>query len=559
MKLRRITTLVILFSVLVINLTAAGQKSESNFDVPTGLKSALESIESENLLAHAKTLASDEFEGRAPGTRGEQQTIQYLANHFRVAGLRPGNPDGSFFQAVPMVGYKTIPQIALTIDRKAAQFKFLEDFIHDLPRLQKNVKVKVSDVIFAGYGIVAPQYGWDDYKDADVQNKLVLVLSGEPSRPDATDTKKLDATFFRGDTRTYYSTREAKYAQAAKRGAAGILVITDPEKALTFSIFKTFAQMEGMALKTSAASYWPAIAGLVTKKAVDRFVALAGINASELEKSAQNKDFKVISLKAKGAISITSKIRHFTSKNVVAKVEGSDPRLKNEYVIYSAHWDHLGKDTSLVGDQIYNGANDNAAGTAQLLEMARGFAALKAKPRRSVLFIATTGEEKGYLGSRFYAQNPLYPIKDSVAAINLDAGNPFGRTKDLGSAGFGNSTLDDVLARAAKMQGRIFLKESLDGDGGYYFASDQIEFAKVGIPAVFPWSGFDYVGKPADYGEKKWDEYGKKRYHRVTDEVMPDWDMSGAVEDARWMMIAGYLVADEVKRPAWLPGTEFKR
>ncbi|MBA3770382.1 MAG: M20/M25/M40 family metallo-hydrolase, partial [Blastocatellia bacterium] len=332
-----------------------------------------------------------------------------------------------------------------------------------------------------------------------------------------------------------------------------------PEKARTFSIFKTFAQMEGLALKTSAARYWPAVAGFITKKAVDRFAAQAGLDASELEESAQNKDFKIISLKAKGIISISSKIRHFTSKNVVAKVEGSDPQLKNEYVIYSAHWDHLGKDTSLVGDQIYNGANDNAAGVAQMLEIARGFAALKTRPRRSVLFIATTAEEKGFLGSRFYAQNPLYPISNTVAAINLDAGNLFGLTKDLASSGFGNSTIDDALAKAAEMQGRTFLKESLDGNGSYYFASDQIEFAKVGIPAVFPWSGNEYIGKPADYGEKKWDEYGKDRYHQVTDEVMPGWDMSGAVEDARWMMMAGYLVADEVKRPVWLSGSEFKR
>jgi Zn-dependent M28 family amino/carboxypeptidase len=255
-------------------------------------------------------------------------------------------------------------------------------------------------------------------------------------------------------------------------------------------------------------------------------------------------------------ISLSSKVRNVVSRNVVAMVEGSDPRLKNEYVIYSAHWDHLGRDPKLKGDQIYNGANDNAAGTAQLLEVARGFANLKTRPKRSVLFVATTAEEKGFLGARHYIQNPLYPISKTVAAINLDAGNLFGLTKDLGSTGYGNSTLDDTLTAAAEMQGRTFLTGSMD-NGGLYFASDQIEFAKAGIPAVFPWNGHLYIGKPADHSEKVWNEYGSKRYHQVTDEVMPDWDMAGAVEDARWMMIAGFLAADRPEKPRWLKGSEF--
>jgi Zn-dependent M28 family amino/carboxypeptidase len=527
--------------------------------LPEGLATSLDLIQSERIFTHAKTLASDEFEGRSPGTKGETLTVNYLADQFQEAGLKPGNPDGTFFQSVPLIGSESEPEIAFVVNSKSVLLRFPDDFVHDVPGSQSKIRAKLSDVVFAGYGIVAPQYGWDDYKNADVRNKLILVLSGEPSRPDPSDSKRSDAAFFRGDTRTYYSTRSSKYRDAAKRGAAGILVITDSEKSETFSIFKSLAQMEGMALKTSSRRYGPAVAGLVTKKAVDRFVSVAGLDASELEKAAQEIQFKPVSLKAKGTISVTGKIRYFTSKNVVAKVEGADPNLKNEYVIYSAHWDHLGMDTKLVGDQIYNGANDNAAGVAQLLEIARGFAALKTRPRRSVLFIATTGEEKGFLGSRYYAENSLYPIGNTVAAINLDAGNPFGRTKDLASAGFGHSTIDDVLAKAAEMQGRRFLNESGDGNGSYYFASDQIEFAKAGVPAVFPWSGSEYIDKPAEYGDKKWKEYSEKRYHQVSDEVLADWDMSGAAEDARWMMIAGYLIADEIKRPVWLSGSEFKK
>ncbi len=546
------------YLLLLSNGLPVGGQANGKQTIPSILRLALAQVQGERILEHTKTLASDRFEGRSPGTLGERLTTRYIAEQFRKAGLRPGNPDGTYFQYAPVIGYKTTPRIDLVIDGKSVQLDFMTDFVHDLPRLAQKVNIGVSDVIFAGYGIVASEYGWDDYKDVDVKGKLLLVLSGEPSRPDPTDAKSSDVTFFRGDTRTYYSTRESKYETAAKRGAAGILVITDPEKSETFSIFKTFAAMEGMALKSSAVKFQPAISGLITKNAFERLLTSAGLNSVEREKTAQDKDFKAFSLKAKGAISMTSKLRYFTSSNVVAKVEGSDPRLKNEYVIYSAHWDHLGRDESLKGDQIYNGASDNALGVAQLIEIARTFAALKERPRRSILFIATTGEEKGFLGARYYAQNPLYPISKSVAAINLDAGNPFGLTRDLGSAGFGNTTIDDTLAKSAEMQGRSFLKESLDGNGGYYFASDQIEFAKVGIPAVFPWSGFDYVNKPKDFGEKQWNEFGSNRYHQVRDEVMPDWDMTGAVEDVRWMMITGYLIANEVKRPAWRKGVEFK-
>jgi Zn-dependent M28 family amino/carboxypeptidase len=228
-------------------------------------------------------------------------------------------------------------------------------------------------------------------------------------------------------------------------------------------------------------------------------------------------------------------------------------------VVYSAHWDHLGKDSSLTGDQIYNGANDNAIGTAQLIEAARAFAALKRKPARSILFIATTAEETGFLGARYYLQKPLYSISATVANINLDAGNLFGLTRDLGSTGYGNSTLDEVLETAAKIQGRVFVAESLDGNGGLYFGSDQIEFAKAGIPAVFPWSGNDYVGKPKGFGFKVWGEYSNDRYHKVADGVMPDWDSTGAVEDTRWFVIAGFLIAQNKERPEWKPGSEFKR
>ncbi|MGD9561576.1 MAG: M20/M25/M40 family metallo-hydrolase [Pyrinomonadaceae bacterium] len=335
------------------------------------------------------------------------------------------------------------------------------------------------------------------------------------------------------------------------------MIIYDPEKASTYNLFRTFATIEGQNLKPSLNAYEMAIAGLVTTDAVKRMFESIGRDFAAAEKAALLAGFRPDTLGVKANISLTSELRYFNSKNVVAKVSGSDPKLRSEYVIYTAHWDHLGKDTSLPGDQIYNGANDNAIGTAQLMEAARAFAALKRKPKRSVLFIATTAEEKGYLGARYYLRRPLYPIANTVANINLDAGNLFGLTNDLGSTGYGNSTMDEILEEAAKLQGRTFVKGSLDETGGLYFGSDQIEFAKVGVPAVFPWSGIDYPNKPKGYGDKVWEEYSAKRYHKVTDEVVPDWDVAGAVEDTKWFVIAGYLAAQNNARPKLKAGSEY--
>ncbi len=549
---------VLLMSVIATAcLCAVGQQVKDDEGKLRLLQPALDTVRSERILDHVKKLASDEFEGRAPGTRGEDLTVKYLVEQFKAVGAAPGNPNGTYTQNVPLVGFRTTPRIDLTVDGKAVPFAFQKDFVHDYPRLTPSVDIRSAEVVFAGYGITAPQFGWDDYKDADIKGKLVLVLSGEPSRSIEGDEKQLDPAFFKGALRTYYSTRDFKYEEARRRGAAGVLVIYDPQKANTYSLFQTFAQLEGQDLKPNVISYELAIAGLVTTNAVSRFFAAAREDLAAAEKAANLKNFQPVRLAANAAISLRSRLRTINSKNVVAKVVGSDPRLSDEYVIYTAHWDHLGKDTSLSGDQIYNGANDNAIGTAQLIEAARAFASLKQKPARSVLFIATTAEEKGFLGAKYYLQKPLYPISATVANINLDAGNLFGLTSDLGSTGYGNSTLDEALETAAKMQGRAFARESLDTTGGMYFASDQMEFAKAGIPAVFPWSGFEYVGKPKSYGDKAWWKYSAERYHKVTDEVMPDWDATGAVEDTRWFVIAGYLTAQNAVRPKWKEGSEF--
>jgi Zn-dependent M28 family amino/carboxypeptidase len=544
----------LIHTVVILALTGvviAGQGAP----LTPALVVALDGIRAERLMAHLTTLASDAFEGRGPGTRGETRTVDYLVEQFRLAGLQPGNPDGTYVQRVPLVGYTSVPEIQIEAAGVRTSLTFLDDFVHDYPALRSSVSATRAGIVFAGYGIVAPEYGWDDYEAVDVRHKLVIVLSGEPSRPSTTDAPA--AAFFRGDARTYYSTRDFKFDLAAKKGAAGILVVYDPETAKTYSLFQTFAKMEGFGLASRPARA-TVLSGLMTIGAARRVAALAGRDFDRLAAGAQQPGAHAVVLNATANIAVKSTIRQSVSSNVVARVEGSDPLLKDEYVVYSAHWDHLGTDPTLAGDRIYNGAIDNAAGTAQLLEIARGFAMLQRKPRRSMLFIAVTAEEKGYLGSRFYAQHPLFPISKTIANINLDGGNVWGLTSDLITAGYGRSTLDEALGEAARLQGRTFVSEDL-ADGGLYFASDQIEFAKVGIPAAFPFSGTTYVGKPKEFGDARWNAYSENDYHKVTDDVRPDWDLSGAAEDARWLLIAGYNVADASTRPEWKRGSEFKR
>lgn len=547
---RRSLTCVILF---LLTTLAGGQDAGTQ---PAGLGPALRSVKAKRISEYVKKLASDEFEGRAPGTTGETLTVNYLAEQFKKSGVKPGNPNGTYFQNVALVGYRTVPQIEVEAAGKKVPFVFLDDFVHDFPALRPSATVKNAPFVFAGYGIVAPQYGWDDYKGLDVRGKLVVVLSGEPAVADKTDPKKLDASMFRGETRTYYSTRDFKFDFAAKKGAAGILIVYDPTKANTYSLFQTFAKMEGFALKPTGANTRTLISGLMTIDAAKRIFSASGHDFEKLSANAAQAGFSAIETQARAEIKVRSKLRNVVSRNVVARIEGSDPVLKNEYMIYSAHWDHLGRDRKLKGDQIFNGAIDNAIGTAMLLEVANGFASLPKKPRRSILFIATTSEEKGYLGSRYYAQNPLYPIAGAVANINLDGGNAWGITKDVLSANYGLSTLDGTLEEAAAMLTRGFLRESL-GDGGLFFGSDQIEFAKAGIPSIFPFSGFDYAGKPKDFGDGKWSSYSDNDYHQVSDEIRPDWDLSGAAEDARWLLIAGWNVSQATERPKWKPESEF--
>lgn len=512
---------------------------------------AMASISGDDMLAHIKTLASDEFEGRGPGTRGEDLTVSFLIDQFKRAGLKPGNPDGTFVQDVPLRSTRSRATITLMSGRKGIPLKTPEDYVVRSRLAKKDVLLSGSKVAFVGFGIIATEYGWDDYKSVEVKGKVLLILDGEP--------KSKAGARLMGESQTRFGTRPYKIEVAAKKGAAGVLFIHEPDSAYaTYKAIQNNYRQDAYDVEGAKGQKLLSVEGWITLDAVQRVFKTLGLDFDSMRQRALAKDFKALSLSLRANSHIVNELRTFHSRNVVGRIEGSDPRLKAEHVIFSAHWDHLGRDTSLTGDQIYNGAIDNAGGTSQLIEIAKAFASLTPAPRRSVLFICTTAEEKGYLGSKYYVTHPLYPIRNAIADINLDNCNMWGRTKDVNNLAYGYTTIDSVLEETARMQARTFLNEYFD-DGSYFYLSDQIEFAKAGIPSVFPGSGSDYIGKPAGYGDQKWGDYGAHDYHQVTDEVRADWDMSGAVEDAQWLFLTGYQLLQSDEVPRWKPGTGFKR
>ncbi|HJQ27269.1 MAG TPA: M28 family peptidase [Blastocatellia bacterium] len=556
----------ILCFVLLSALVAFGvQKGKGTAQGPD--RKALDQITADGLLRHIKVLASDEYEGRGPGTHGEDLSINYIADQFKQIGLAPGNTDGTYFQKVPLVGITTKQDATMKV--KVAghdiNLKFGDDFVARTVRVVDKTAFD-ADMVFVGYGVVAPEYGWDDYKGQDVRGKVLVMLVNDPPVPDPKDPKKLDDKMFKGRAMTYYGRWTYKYEIAAEKGAAGVLVVHEwnnqtnsgpagypwsvPKGSFTIENFDLVAKDKNMSRVN--------IEGWITEPKTRELMQAAGLNFDELKRRAVSKDFQPVPLKAHAKLEVESKIRYINSHNVIGKLEGADPRLKDEYVIYTAHWDHLGIGLpDARGDKIYNGALDNASGVAGLIEIARACKALAQPPRRSILFLAVTAEEKGLIGSKYYAENPIYPLAKTLAEINMDGLNQWGTTRDMTVIGLGNSTLDDVLKAAAAEKGRV-LRPDAEPEKGFYYRSDHFNFAKQGVPALDPEGGIDYIGKPAGWGMKKRDEYTENDYHKPSDEIKPDWNLAGAAEDARLLMTVGYRVANADKFPEWKPGTEFK-
>ena len=523
------------------------------------LQPALEAITPDGLLAHIKVLASDEFEGRAPGTKGEELSVKYITDQFKQIGLKPGNPDGTYTQEVPLAGIKSEPQMLFVAGDKTIDLKNQDDFVASSARLQPEIKIDNSDVVFVGYGVVAPEYGWDDYKGVDVRGKTLLMLIGDPPVPDPKDPSKLDEQMFKGKAMTYYGRWTYKYEIAAKKGAAAAIIVHETEPAAyPWQVVRSSWGKENFELDNPNKNMDAVEArSWITRDVAKKLFADCGQDFDALKKSAVTKGFRPVTLKATATIEIKQQIRSFKSHNVIGKLEGGDPKLRDEYIIYTAHWDHLGRHPELQGDQIFNGAIDNASGVASVIQLAAAFTKLNPPTKRSLLFMATTAEEAGLLGAKYYPEHPLYPLEKTLADINIDGINPWGKTHDLEDVTNGNSTLDDLLGQAAARQGRVMKPNSEPEKGGFY-RIDSFEFAKAGVPVLHAARGIEIIGKPPGYGKQKRDEFVAKHYHQPSDEVDPNWDLSGAVQDIQLLFEVCYQVANGDKFPEWKAGSEFK-
>ena len=518
-------------------------------------------ITARNLLRHIKVLSADKFEGRAPGTKGEELTVDYLTQQFRRAGAKPGNPDGTFIQRVPLVGIKASDvKVEFRVKDRRMPLEFPTQAAVWTKRFVPEIRVQDSELVFVGYGVVAPEYGWDDFKGVDVRGKTIVMLINDPAIPDANDPSKLDEKMFKGRAMTYYGRWTYKFEIAAERGAAAAIIVHETGPAgYPWAVVQGSNSRENFDLQSSDKNTnRVAVEGWITTDKAKELLAASGRDFDQLKRAAVSREFKPVPLGGTASFSFKNTLREVASQNVVAKVEGSEPRLKDEYVIYTAHWDHLGRDTTLPGDQIFNGAADNATGTAALVELAKAFARMKTPPQRSVLFLAVTAEEKGLLGAKHYARHPLYPLDHTLANINMDNMNPWGRTRDVTVIGLGQTTLEDSLRNVAAARDRTLTPDA-EPEKGYYFRSDHFEFAKRGVPGLYIFGGTNFVGRPADYGRIKSEEYTAKDYHKVSDEIKPGWDLRGQADDVRLLFEVGLSVANGERWPEWKPGSEFRK
>jgi Zn-dependent M28 family amino/carboxypeptidase len=512
------------------------------------------------MLADIKTLSSDAFEGRAPGSKGEELTVKFLEDQFKKIGLQPGNTDGTFVQSLPLVGITASNTRPLTVSGhgQKATFKWRDELVAWTKRVTDTSSLDNSELVFAGYGVTAPEFKWDDFKDVDVKGKTIVVLVNDPQIPSASDPSQLDPSMFNGKAMTYYGRWTYKFEEGARRGAAGILIVHETGPAgYPFSVVQGNLGERFDLITPDKNMSRASIEGWLSLDAAKKLLSMAGQNFDTLKKQALTREFRPVPLGLSASVAIRNTLRTIQSKNVLAKLEGSDPQLKDQWVVYTAHWDHLGIGAPVNGDKIYNGALDNASGVAQVLEIARAFTAVEPRPKRSMLFLMVGAEEQGLLGSQHYAEQPVYPLAKTVAAINIDGVNQWGKTKDITVIGMGASDLDDYLRDAAATQGRT-LRPDPESEKGFYYRSDHFNFAKKGVPALYTDTGIDFVGKPAEYGQQKRDEYTNKDYHAPSDEVKSDWDLSGAAEDAQLLFLVGYNVANAGKFPEWKPGNEFK-
>jgi Zn-dependent M28 family amino/carboxypeptidase len=520
----------------------------------------LPNIHTDAILTDIRKLSSDEFEGRAPGSKGEQLTVQYFIDQFKAAGLEPGNPDGSWTQKVPLVALTPQPQGPVVVKKggQTRPFRIRDEIVVFSKHVADEVRLENSELVFAGYGVQAPEYQWDDFRGVDVKGKTIIVLVNDPPVTVPGNAQELDPKIFGGRAMTYYGRWTYKFEKAAELGAAGVLIVHETAPAgYPFNVVQTMGGERFDLVTPDKNAGRAKIEGWMSLEAATALLKMAGQDYQKLKARAATREFKAVPLGATASVALKQKTRTVDSQNVIAKLTGSDPALKDEYIVYTAHWDHFGIGEPVKDDNIYNGAIDNASGCAMVMEIARQFTKVQPRPKRSLLFLMVTAEEQGLLGSQYYAEFPLYPLARTLADINVDTINQWGRTKDLTVIGLGASDLDDYARAAADEQGRV-LRPDAEPEKGFYYRSDHFNFAKKGVPALDPDSGIDFIGKPADYGQKKRDEWTTVDYHTPSDEVKADWDLAGAAEDGRIFFAIGYRLAQADRFPEWKPGNEFK-
>ncbi|MFB9067474.1 M28 family metallopeptidase [Pseudofulvimonas gallinarii] len=512
-------------------------------------------ITAEDFAEHVRTLSSDAFEGRGPGTNGERRTTAYLAEQLKRIGAKPGNGD-SYFQPVPMVEITGSPETTLTFsfaDSSTQTLAYGDDMVVGSRRTIPEASIANSEVVFVGYGINAPELGWNDYDGLDVAGKTVVVLVNDPDYDAAEGADML----FRGRAMTYYGRWTYKYEEAARQGAAAALLVHDTvPAAYGWDVVRNSWSGPQYDLPSSEdGSPKLMIEGWVTNDAAQALMSKAGQDLAALSAKAKQKGFTAVPLEGVTASSsIRNQIREATSNNVVGIIEGSER--PDEYVLYMGHWDHLGRSFSAPGgDGIYNGAIDNATGVAGVLEIGEAFAA--SPPKRSVILLLVTLEESGLLGSRYYTEHPLFPLHKTAAVINLDAMSVIGPARDMTVVGFGNSSLDDLLVEALKPSQREARAEPTP-ENGFYFRSDHFNFAKKGVPALYAKGGPDHVEKGVEYGHAQAADYGQHRYHKPADEFDPSWDLRGVVEDLDVLFNVGNVIASGEDWPQWRPTSEFR-
>jgi Zn-dependent M28 family amino/carboxypeptidase len=524
---------------------------EPKAPVSAEAKTAAAQITADYLRDQITKFSADELEGRGPATPGDTKARAYLVDQLKQIGFEPGGQDGSWEQAFDVVAIKSNMPKQWSFKRggKSASFKWWDEYIGSSGMQADRGGVKNAEVVFVGYGIQAPEYGWDDFKGQDLKGKVLLMLNNDPD---------WDPNLFMGNTRLYYGRWTYKYESAARQGAVGAIIVhTTPSAGYPFQVVQTSWSGEQVELPAENEPRLQ-VRTWLTEDAAKKLVALADNDLTKLVEAAKSKDFKPVPLGITTSIDFTTQIKRSQTANVYGVLKGSDPKLASEYVIYTAHHDHLGVGApDAEGDKIYNGAMDNASGVAQILAMGKAFKALPTPPRRSIMLLFVAAEEQGLLGSRYYAEHPTIPAGKIAANINYDGGNIWGRAKDIIYVGKGKSSLDNEVEAIAQLQERSVTPDQFP-DRGFFYRSDQFNFAKIGVPALYLDTGTDFIGKPAGWGKEQHAAYEEKSYHQPSDEINDSWNYDGMIEDAQLGFWVGLNVANADAMPTWAPGDEFE-